>query len=83
MPNSVRRDNQFDSKTLPSLLHGATGSDVIRLQTLLQNHGFNPGPADGKFGSRTHVALYRFQFSRNLGLTGSVDLDTWHFLAAS
>jgi N-acetylmuramoyl-L-alanine amidase len=82
MPDSIPHDNQLNSSALPALLHGATGPDVIQLQQLLQNHGFHPGPIDGKFGSRTHVALYRFQFSRNLGLTGSVDLNTWQFLAA-
>jgi peptidoglycan hydrolase-like protein with peptidoglycan-binding domain len=59
---------------------GSTGTDVIALQYSLQRRGFNPGAIDGNFGSRTHTAVYRFQFSQELSLTGSVDLETWQAL---
>lgn len=62
------------------LRQGSTGTDVINLQHNLQRRGFNPGAIDGKFGGRTHTAVYRFQYSQELSLTGSVDLETWRVL---
>lgn len=62
------------------LRQGATGIDVIDLQRSLRRRGFNPGAIDGRFGSRTHTAVYRFQFSQELSLTGGVDLETWQAL---
>jgi peptidoglycan hydrolase-like protein with peptidoglycan-binding domain len=77
----IQRDIQLNYAPPPCIKQGATGPYVIRLQQLLDYRGFNPGPVDGDFGSRTHVAVYRFQFSRSLKLTGIVDLVTWDFLS--
>ncbi|PSB16976.1 peptidoglycan-binding protein [Phormidesmis priestleyi ULC007] len=81
MSNSVRRYTAPPSSCpIAFLRQGSTGTDVIDLQYSLQQRGFNPGAIDGSFGSRTHTAVYRFQFSQELSLTGSVDLETWQAL---
>jgi peptidoglycan hydrolase-like protein with peptidoglycan-binding domain len=38
-----------------------TDNDVRRLQTLLREFGFNPGPVDGMAGTRTKAAYIRLQ----------------------
>lgn len=83
MLNSVPRYTTPVNRCLISFLRqGSTGTEVIDLQQRLQQRGFNPGAVDGNFGSRTHTAVYRFQFSQALALTGSVDLETWQALDA-
>jgi peptidoglycan hydrolase-like protein with peptidoglycan-binding domain len=72
-----RHPAPVNSCPIAFLRQGSTGIDVINLQHSLQRRGFNPGAIDGRFGSRTHTAVYRFQLSQELSLTGSVDLETW------
>ena len=74
---------QVNSCPIAFLQQGSNGNDVINLQHMLQIRGFNPGAIDGNFGVRTHTAVYRFQFSQELPLTGSVDLETWQVLQQS
>lgn len=71
------------SELCPVLRLGDRGPAVSRLQTLLIIAGFNPGPVDGIFGSRTQAALIAFQRSvRELEITGIADLETWIALGA-
>jgi peptidoglycan hydrolase-like protein with peptidoglycan-binding domain len=71
---------KMNSRSIAWLQQGSTGTDVLGLQHSLRQRGFNPGAIDGNFGVRTHTAVYRFQFSQALSLTGSVDLETWQVL---
>ena len=81
MSNSGQRHTApVSSCPIAFLRQGSTGIDVIDLQHSLRRRGFNPGAIDGRFGSRTHTAVYRFQFSQELSLTGGVDLETWQAL---
>jgi peptidoglycan hydrolase-like protein with peptidoglycan-binding domain len=82
MSDSSQRDNPSHSTLLCPLQLGATGPDVTQLQALLTHHGFNPGPIDGQFGTRTHSSLHRFQLAQGLDLMDSVDLVTWQALSA-
>ena len=61
----------------PTLSIGSRGPDVTRLQQLLRNAGFDPGPIDGIFGPRTQAAVIAFQRSRNLVPDGIVGINTW------
>jgi len=45
--------------------------------------GFNPGPVDGWSGKRTQGALFGFQTSRNLPVTGRLDNATLSALEAA
>ena len=61
----------------PLLSQGSRGPDVRELQTLLRNRGFDPGPIDGIFGTRTRSAVVAFQRSNNLNPDGIVGVRTW------
>lgn len=50
---------------------------VVRLQRELKDQGFNPGTADGQFGSQTKTALKKFQKEKDLPQTGEADSRTW------
>jgi peptidoglycan hydrolase-like protein with peptidoglycan-binding domain len=81
MPNAMPLNNSAANyRPLILLQQNSMGTDVIHLQQFLKRKGFNPGPIDGRFGSRTHTAVYLFQFSRQLPLNGCVDLATWEAL---
>lgn len=53
------------------------GPDVKRWQNFLIGQGFEPGLADGKFGSRTREATTAFQFRFGLAADGVVGNATW------
>lgn len=60
---------------------GDEGADVKKLQEALKTAGYDPGPIDGKFGSKTLKALKEFQmFAKKVGedvdATGKVDAKT-------
>lgn len=67
----------------PTLRVGSRGADVVRLQQLLLARGFNPGPIDGIFGSRTQAAVISFQRSQNLVPDGIVGIRTWTALGVN
>ena len=81
MSNTVQHGvAQINSCPIAFWRQGSTGTDVVSLQHILKLRGFNPGAIDGNFGVRTHTAVYRFQFSQQLSLTGGVNLETWQAL---
>lgn len=59
-----------------------TGPAALRAQILLARAHFSPAEMDGKYGNNLRAALYGFQASRNLPLTGIVDAATWQALNA-
>lgn len=65
------------------LTTGTRGSDVTRLQQTLASRGFNPGGADGIFGSRTRAAVAAYQRSRGLSADGVVGPNTSRSLFGS
>jgi peptidoglycan hydrolase-like protein with peptidoglycan-binding domain len=48
----------------------ADRSTVRSIQTELQRHGFNPGPADGVVGPRTREAIRDYQLANGLLVDG-------------
>ncbi|ADJ27294.1 peptidoglycan-binding protein [Nitrosococcus watsonii] len=61
----------------PMLGRGSRGASVIELQKRLSALGFNPGAADGIFGSRTESAVRAFQHSQRITVDGIVGPQTW------
>ncbi|MDP3722912.1 MAG: peptidoglycan-binding domain-containing protein [Candidatus Omnitrophota bacterium] len=51
------------------------------IQGALKNAGFDPGPIDGKLGSRTRQAIREFQGVNGLQVDGVVGKGTWAKLA--
>ena len=50
--------------------------EVMAMQRSLREKGFDPGPADGVIGPRTHAALLDYQKKENLTPNGRWDDDT-------
>ena len=63
-------------KWLPVLCEtNFTRPRVMMVQRALKEKGFNPGPIDGIFGSKTKDAVRRFQIANNLA-TGALTINT-------
>ena len=56
---------------------GDRGAEVKNLQVSLEKIGFNPGPIDGIFGTKTTVAVKAFQKSQGINPDGIVNQKTW------
>ncbi|MCF6137598.1 spore cortex-lytic enzyme [Pseudalkalibacillus berkeleyi] len=61
--------------------HGATGEDVVELQSRLQYLGFYNGNIDGVFGWGTYWALRNFQYEFGLEVDGLAGFTTKKKLA--
>jgi hypothetical protein len=62
---------------------GAFGSDVVRIQGMLETVGFAPGSVDGEFGAGTEEAVAAFQKSVKIRADGIVGPATWEALDRS
>jgi peptidoglycan hydrolase-like protein with peptidoglycan-binding domain len=49
---------------------------ITRVQEQLRSLGFNPGPPNGDFGTKTQAALAQFQLSRTIPASGQLDEQT-------
>jgi peptidoglycan hydrolase-like protein with peptidoglycan-binding domain len=61
----------------PVLRPGASGEVVRQLQQALKGLGYDPGPLDGHFGSRTEAAVKAFQKAQGIAVDGIVGDITW------
>lgn len=55
-------------------------SKVEEIQNILKYDGFKPGPVDGRMGTKTRMAIRKFQKSKGLKITGRIDSITWSAL---
>ncbi|OIU71492.1 spore cortex-lytic enzyme [Rossellomorea aquimaris] len=65
-----------DAFTNQVIQHGATGDDVIELQSRLQYIGYYNGKIDGVFGWGTYWALRNFQYEFGLPIDGLAGAET-------
>ncbi|HZQ73469.1 MAG TPA: peptidoglycan-binding domain-containing protein, partial [Burkholderiales bacterium] len=49
---------------------------IQQVQQKLRALGFDAGPVNGDFGSKTQAALAQFQLARSLPVSGSLDAAT-------
>ena len=63
-----------------TLRRGCSGEEVKELQSDLILKGYDPGTADGKFGSKTEAAVKAFQRDNGLTPDGVVGPKTWAVL---
>ena len=61
--------------------YGSTGSAVSKLQTVLNEHGYDLA-VDGIFGEKTRAAVRDYQQKNGLKLDGIVGKETWGSLLA-
>lgn len=71
------------SSNCPTLSIGSRGASVQQAQQLLRNAGFDPGPIDGIFGTKTQAAVIAFQRSKNLVPDGIIGIMTWTALGVN
>jgi len=62
------------------LSRGASGREVVEFQLRLQELGFDPGRADGRYGPATERAVQAFQRAYGLPVTGRAELDVLFLL---
>ena len=62
--------------------YGAKGSDVKRLQEILNNSGYGLD-VDGEFGAKTQAAVRDYQSKNKLAVDGIVGTNTWNSLLGS
>lgn len=68
--------------TSPSSASMATGNLVQTVQKYLAALGYDPGPADGKAGTQTMIAISQFQAEKGMKVTGEVTPQLAGILAA-
>lgn len=61
----------------PTVKSGMKGAVVEELQRRLSDNGFDPGPVDGVFGSKTTAALVAFQRAHDLDADAICGPKTW------
>lgn len=59
---------------------GTSGEQVAELQNLLLLHGYNPGVADGVYGTATADAVRTLQDRYGMEETGNADTQVWNVL---
>jgi len=70
--------------SLPVVSSSAGSPEAVALlQEALLGRGYDPGPIDGQFGSRTRSALIAYQAARGLTVDGLAGPQTWSSLQAS
>ena len=76
--DKMKRDGEMRSHNGRHARIGQTVSmeEARAAQEALKTKGFDPGPADGKFGPRTTQALRDFQKQEGLRVTGRLDGET-------
>lgn len=63
--------------------YGSRGGEVTQIQQRLQELGYDPGTADGIFGTRTQQAVIAFQQDQGLDADGIVGKNTMAALGLS
>jgi hypothetical protein len=72
MPKQHVERRPAAAKPVPTDVN-AIGETVRAVQQALAVRGYDPGPANGRAGSRTQLAIRKFQADRGLEPTGSID----------
>ncbi|MGG4152304.1 peptidoglycan-binding protein [Peribacillus muralis] len=78
-------DGKWGPKTKAAMIIlkiGAAGPITWILQAALYMKGFDPGPLDARFGSKTEAALSKFQKASNLSADKLAGQETWNQLLA-
>ena len=66
-------EEQYPNDAAP-LTSGGPYEDMLKqVQEKLRAQGFDAGPANGAFNTKTQAALAQFQLSRNLPASGALD----------
>ena len=69
-PESDKKADAPKKETVKNLKKGDKGKDVLAMQKLLNEKGFDAGVADSIFGSNTQLAVLRLQKATNISPDG-------------
>ena len=70
--NSIQPEDAYPVAEAPAEFDPYAGL-VSRVQERLRVLGFDAGPVNGDFGSRTQAALAQFQLAHNVPVSGQLD----------
>ena len=71
--SSNHPEEQYPDKAAP-LTAGGPYQDLLKqVQEKLRANGFNPGPANGTYNTKTQAALAQFQLANSLPASGALD----------
>jgi peptidoglycan hydrolase-like protein with peptidoglycan-binding domain len=73
---SLHPESAYPDNAPPLVSPGPYAELTKRVQEKLRELGFDAGPVNGDFGSKTQAALAQFQLSRNLPASGQRDEQT-------
>jgi peptidoglycan hydrolase-like protein with peptidoglycan-binding domain len=72
---SLHPEDQYPDPPAEATLHPYSEL-VAQVQRALRGMGFDAGPPNGDFGTKTQAALAQFQLSQNIPASGSLDDHT-------
>jgi peptidoglycan hydrolase-like protein with peptidoglycan-binding domain len=70
---SLHPEEAYPDNAAPLALPGPYAGFIKQVQEKLHAQGFDAGPVNGDFGSKTQAALAQFQLSRGLPASGGLD----------
>jgi peptidoglycan hydrolase-like protein with peptidoglycan-binding domain len=73
---SIHPEEAYPNDAPPLASAGDHAPLFKAVQERLLEEGFDGGPANGNFGAKTQAALAQFQLSRNLPVSGALDVRT-------
>jgi peptidoglycan hydrolase-like protein with peptidoglycan-binding domain len=73
---SLHPEEAYPNDAPPMTSPGPYTDFIKQVQQQLHYYGFDAGPLNGDFGTKTQAALAQFQLSRNLPASGQLDNPT-------
>jgi peptidoglycan hydrolase-like protein with peptidoglycan-binding domain len=73
---SLHPEEAYPDSVAPLTQPGPYKDFYEEVQKKLHQHGFDAGPVNGDFGSKTQAAVAQFQLSRTLPASGQLDNRT-------
>jgi len=84
IPTGLYSEEEIPVTTVkPTIRKGSRGPEVVELQEILTQCGYNCGAVDGVFGTKTYNALVLFQTEAKLDPDGVCGPKTWKALAVA
>ena len=71
--NSNHPEEAYPDNIPPLASPGEYGDFISQVQQKLRDAGFDAGPVNGAFGTKTQAALVQYQLSQTLPASGSLD----------
>lgn len=82
-PTAPKKKGQRSATAKRTTVPRQSSDTVLRAQNALNDAGYNIGPPDGKTGTKTTLAIKKFQTDRTLPVTGKLDSITLAALGVS